>query len=88
MAVTGALYDVLTVPAGNEVVVICSGAMLIVRLRVPDWALLGVGVCESVTPTVKVYVPPTLPLGVPESRPVLPMDSPGGRLPLAGVQLM
>jgi hypothetical protein len=42
--------------------------------------LAGVGVCESVTVTVKLEVP-VVPLGVPEITPALLKANPAGKLP-------
>lgn len=69
----------LITPCGRVVVVICSGGLLTVILRFAV-VLAGVGVCESVTLTVKFDVATTV--GVPL---IAPLDgfrvSPVGRLP-------
>jgi len=54
-----------------------------VKLMVPLVKLSGVGVLESVPPTVRVYVPAVV--GVPLTAPVLEMLSPGGSEPLTTV---
>jgi hypothetical protein len=69
VAFTVALYEVLTVAAGNDVVVMVRVPITITMLSPADW-ILCVGVCESVTITVKLAVPPDVPVGVPESTPV------------------
>ena len=56
-----------------------NGATLTVILRLA-LLVLGVGVCESVTVTVKFDVP-VLPFGVPEITPALLSVKPTGRLP-------
>lgn len=61
------------------------GGLVIVMLRAADF-VAGVGVCESVTVTVKFDVP-GVPLGVPEMIPPLLSVKPAGRLPPVMAQL-
>jgi len=71
-------------PPGREAVVTTSGAMVTVMVR---FAVLvaGVGVCESVTFTVKLEVP--VPVGVPEITPVVLNVKPAGKLPAVMVHV-
>jgi hypothetical protein len=74
------------VPDGNDVVVIVrgdgSGADTV---RVNPLLVLWAGEAESVTPTVKEYVP--LWLGVPEMTPALDNVNPGASDPEARLQI-
>jgi hypothetical protein len=72
-------------PLASDVVVTLNGAWLTTML---SWALLvaGVGVCESVTVTVKVELP-VVPFGMPEITPVLLKFKPAGKLPAVRLQL-
>ena len=73
------LYGLLMLPPTSDVVVTVSGAVLTVMLRLAV-VLTGVGVCESVTCTVKFEVP-SGPVGVPEITPALLKLNPAGKLP-------
>jgi hypothetical protein len=72
-------------PPNSDVVVTRSGALLTVMLRLAD-LVAGVGVCESVTFTVKFDVP-VVPLGMPEITPALLRIKPAGKLPAVMLQL-
>ena len=61
------------------------GATLTVMLRLADF-VAGVGVCESVTVTVKFEVP-VVPLGVPEITPALLKLKPAGKFPDVTLQV-
>ena len=71
-------------PPRSDVVVTLSGALLTVMLRLAVF-VAGVGVCESVTFTVKLEVP-VVPLGVPEITPALLKLKPAGKLPAVTLQ--
>jgi hypothetical protein len=72
-------YATWITPCGKLVVVTCNGGLLTVMLRLAV-ALAGVGVCESVTLTVKLAVPSAL--GVPLIVPVEEFSvRPGGKAP-------
>ena len=66
--------------AGSDVVVIFRVAIATAMLRPALW-VLGVGVCESVTVTVKLAVLAEVPVGVPEIEPALLKVKPAGKLP-------
>jgi hypothetical protein len=68
-------------PLGSELVTTLRGAAVMVMLRAAV-AVAPVGCSASVTFTVKLIGPVTLPVGVPEIAPVLEFnDSPAGKLP-------
>ena len=68
-------------------VVTLSGAAVMVMLTFAV-AVLAVGVCASVTVTVKFVAPVKLPVGVPEITPVaLFKVSPAGKVPVVMAQL-
>ena len=69
------------VPPASEVVVTLSVGALTVMLRLA-LLVVGVGVCESVTLTVKFVVPANVPLGVPEITPALLKLNPAGKFPV------
>lgn len=73
-------YRVLITPVGRPLVVICSGALLLMEMLRPAVALCAVGVSESTTFTVKFEVP--VAVGVPVIWPLLFRPNPAGRLPL------
>jgi len=75
-----------TVPDGNDVVGMLRGAMLMVILRPADWVAF-VGVCESVTVTVKLDVLAEVAFGVPEITPALLKLKPVGNLPAVRLHL-
>lgn len=81
VAVNVALYGVLTVAAGNDVLVMVSVPMT-TTMDWPTDCVLCVGVCESVTVTVKLAVLPDVPVGVPESTPVAGLIESQDGLPL------
>lgn len=62
------------------------GGALTEMLRLADLEV-GVGVCESVTVTVKLEVPVKVPVGVPEITPAVLMVKPAGRLPAVTAHL-
>lgn len=69
----------MIVPCGRLVVVMVSGGLVTVMLRLAV-VLAGVGVWESVTLTVKLVVPTAV--GIPEITPVEGFRvRPAGRLP-------
>ena len=74
-----------TDPPTRDEVVIVSGAMLTVMLKLAVW-VAGVGVCESVTFTEKLKVP-VLPVGVPEITPAGLKIKPAGKLPAVRVHV-
>jgi hypothetical protein len=80
------LYKLPTLPPASDVVVTLSGGSTTVMLRL---ALLVafVGVCESVTVTVKLEVLVEDPLGVPEITPALLKVKPAGKLPAVMLHL-
>ena len=80
------LYAVSRLPPASDVVVTLSGGSLTTMLRLED-LVAAVGVCESVTVTVKLMVPVKVPLGVPEITPALLKLKPAGRLPAETLQL-
>ena len=77
MAVNIALYGTLTDPAVSEVVLIAKGLLTVMALLAISTA--AVGVCESVTCTLKVVVPSAV--GVPLITPPVLMFNPAGRVP-------
>jgi hypothetical protein len=74
------LYALPVLPPASDVVVTLSGGSMTVMLRL---ALLVafVGVCESVTVTLKLEVLVEVPVGVPEITPALLKVKPAGKLP-------
>ena len=75
------------VPAGIVVVVTCKVAMVMAMLKVLLFPWLCVGVCESVTVTMKLDVPAEDPVGVPEITPALLKLKPAGKLPVSRAQV-
>ena len=77
----------MTLPPAREVVVTFRVVAVTVMLRFA-LAVLWVGDSESVAVTVKLIVPVTFPLGVPE---IAPVDAfkvrPAGRLPVVTAQV-
>jgi hypothetical protein len=80
------LYAVPRLPPASKVVVTLSGGSTTLILRL-ELVLAAVGVCESVTVTVKFEVLVTVPVGVPEITPALLKLKPAGRLPAVTLQL-
>jgi len=78
-------YPVPMTPPTSEVVVTLSGAKLTVMLKLAA-LVAGVGVCESVTVTVKLEVP-VVPVGVPEITPALLKLKPAGKFPAVLLQV-
>ena len=74
-------------PPASDVVVTFKVVAVMVMLRFAV-AVFWVGVSESVTVTVKLIVPVTFPLGVPEITPVVAFKlSPAGKLPVVTAQV-
>jgi hypothetical protein len=80
------LYAVPLVPPASDVVVTPSGGSVTVILRLAV-LVTAVGVCESVTDTVKCDVLVTVPVGVPEITPALLRVNPAGKLPAVMLQV-
>ena len=73
-------------PPGSEVVVTFRAVAVMVMLRFALAVFFGDS--ESVTVTVKLIVPVTFPVGVPEMAPVEAFKlNPAGRLPVVTAQL-
>ena len=80
------LYAVPTLPPARDVVVTPSGGTVTVMLKLA-LLLAAVGVCESVTFTVKFDVLLEDPVGVPEITPALLKLNPVGKLPAVTAQV-
>jgi hypothetical protein len=81
LAASVAPYTVPSVPAASEEVLTLSRGALTAILRFAD-CVLAVGVSESVTDTVKLFVPTCGPVGLPVIAPVDAFRlNPAGRLP-------
>jgi hypothetical protein len=76
----------MVAPASVAVVTLSGGA-LTAMLKLAD-LVTAVGVCESVTVSVKFEVPVNVPVGVPEIAPVVVFNvNPAGRLPTVTAHL-
>ena len=80
------LYALVRLPLASAVVVTVSGGSLTTMLKFAE-LVEAVGVCESVTVTVKLMDPVTVPLGVPEITPALLKVKPVGKFPAVTLQL-
>jgi hypothetical protein len=86
LAVSVAEYTVPACPAGNALVVICTGTAVALTVSVNVFVVVcAVGVVESVTFAVKLNVPAAI--GVPEIVPVPDSVTPAGSAPEAMLQL-
>ena len=83
LAASDAVYGTLTDPEVSVVVVTARAELTVMDLDLMSTA--WVGVCESVTETLKVVVPRAV--GVPLITPDVLMLSPGGRVPEARAQV-
>jgi hypothetical protein len=73
-------------PPASDVVVTLNGGSTTVMLKLA-FLVAAVGVCESVTVTVKFEVLVTVPVGVPEITPALLRVNPAGKLPAVMLHL-
>ena len=80
------LYTLSILPPASDVVVTLNGGWITVMLKLA-FLVAAVGVCESVTVTVKFEVLLTVPLGVPEITPALLRLKPAGKLPAVMLHL-
>ena len=85
LAVRSELYDVLTVPFGNDVVVTANVAGLEITVICKFAAAVPAGESESVACAVKLYVPVAVVL--PWITPAVVSISPEGKLPLVFCQV-
>ena len=83
MADSEVVYGTLMEPAVSEVVVIAKALLTVMDLLAMSTA--AVGVCESVTCTLKFVVPGVV--GVPLITPAVLILRPGGRVPEASAQV-
>ena len=74
------------VPPASEVVATLSGGALTAMLKLAVLVAF-VGVCESVTVTVKFEVPVKVPFGLPVMVPALLKVKPAGKLPAVTLHL-